>query len=91
MRKFKNKKETNVYEKGNHMVGIGPVKSRSVDYHNEKVKNYGEAKINAAKEFLSHYLKFSENELEDMEIVEMKLQGRMKFYICHRSFSTTWV
>ena len=66
LRKHRQKKEVDVYNKGNHMIGIGPVKKQSIDYHMEKERNYEDAKEKAVREFLGFYLKFSDEELEEM-------------------------
>ena len=73
MKKHRQKKEIDVYKKANHMIGIGPVKKQSIDYHMEKEHDYDDAKEKAVREFLEYYLKFSEEELEEMNIVETKL------------------
>ena len=57
------------------MIGIGPIKMKSINYHNEKVKKIYEAKVMSAKEFLGFFLKFEEDELKEMNIVETKLSS----------------
>ena len=73
LKKHKQKKEIDVYKKANHMIGIGPVTKQSIEYHMEKTNNYDDAKEHAVREFLEYYLKFSEDELDEMTIVETKI------------------
>ena len=74
-RKLRRKKMIDTFNKANHMIGLGPVKKRSIDYHYNLTKDYDLAKEEAVKEFLEFYLKFSKEEIEELDIVETKISN----------------
>ena len=58
------------------MIGIGPIVKQSLDFHHKKCKNFEEAKVAVAKEFLQYYLKYDDDELNDLGIVETQVAGK---------------
>ena len=64
MKKHRELKVRDVYDKANHMIGVCPIGQRAIDYHNKKTNNYEDAKIEAIKDFLGYHLKFTRDVLE---------------------------
>ena len=71
--KNKEEKKTNAATKVRKILGIGPIHNESIDFYMKQVKDYSEAKVLALKEYLMHFLKFSQEELDDMEVVETQV------------------
>ena len=57
------------------MVGLGPITRQSIDHHYKATGNIETAKIRAIREYLNCYLKFEEDEIESMEIMETLTAG----------------
>ena len=55
-----------------HMVGLGPISEKSIKHFEEVSNDKDEALVKASKEFLQYYLDFNQEELEKIEIVEVK-------------------
>ena len=50
------------------IVGLGPVHHDSIENYRKNNRNFEEVKRDAIDEFLSHFLKYSEEEIEDLKI-----------------------
>ena len=72
-KKRKNKIEEVTAEKASKMIGLGPITKESIDYFENKGHNFENAKNEAAKEYLAFFLKFSEKEIEKLQIVGTQL------------------
>ena len=72
-KKRKNKIEANTSEKASKMIGLGPITQESIDFFEKQGHNFEKAKHEAAKEYLSFFLKFSEQEIEKLNIVGTQL------------------
>ena len=51
-KKRKNKIEVNTAEKASKMVGLGPITLESIEHFEKEEKNFEEAKLEAAREYL---------------------------------------
>ena len=58
------------------MVGLGPIKQQSFNYFNKIMGNFSEAKKMAAVEYLTDYLKFSHNDMSDIDINNTKISPK---------------
>ena len=55
-----------------HMIGVGPIPRSSVEFFAEESESKDEAMKKAIKEYLSCYLQFDREEIEDLNILETK-------------------
>ena len=62
--------------KAKHIVGIGPILPKSLNYHMKKSKDNNAAKMNAVIEFLKHHLKYDDTEIEALTIRETQLSAK---------------
>ena len=53
-----------------HMIGIGPILKQSVGYFHDITSDLEEARRMAVNEYMMTYLQFSEEELENITIVD---------------------
>ena len=68
----KNDKMKEVSTKMKHMVGLGPVRSESIDFFEKQTNDRNEALIKAVQEYLEYKLNFDREEIEKIEIIEVK-------------------
>ena len=61
---------------GQCTLGLGPIKSKSMDYFYHITGDYEEAKIMAVVEYLTEYMKFDHEDLEEMEITDTKVSKK---------------
>ena len=71
-REKRHERMSEVASKMQHMVGIGPIRSVTIDYFQKKTGSLEEARRSAIREYLSYKLDFSDKELDKMEIKETK-------------------
>ena len=67
------KLQTEMAKKASLMVGIGPVTRGSIEHFKKFNNNFEDAKIEAVREFLTFYLKYSSGEAEELEISATQL------------------
>ena len=83
LRKLKQKeKKQELCTKMKYMIGVGPIEEESIKYFEGKTGDPAEARKEAVKEFLGHYLAFDNNELECLEIIETKKAANDKVIYC---------
>ena len=61
--------------KASHLLGVKPICKQAIDVHLQG-NSYETAKILAVKEYLSHYLKFDEQEMDEMNIKETLVSAK---------------
>ena len=62
--------------KARHMLGLGPIRQRSVDYFVDITADVELAKEMAIKEFMATYLQYTETELLEHDIVDSQISAR---------------
>ena len=55
-----------------HMVGVGPIPMESIQHFAKTSKNDTEAMIKSVKEYLKYYLKFEDEEIQQMNFMDAK-------------------
>ena len=73
MKKNKTVSQLKVTDKANKLIGIGPIYQKSIDHFFGILGDYMEAKIMAAKEYLSVRLKFTKEEMKEFEITDTQV------------------
>ena len=61
---------------GKCTIGVGPILKELINYFHKITGDYSLAKKMAAGEFLQGYLKFDENDMNDMDITDTKISGK---------------
>ena len=61
---------------GKCTIGVGPVKEQSYDYFNNITGDYNEAKKMAAAEYLTEYLKFNHQDMNDFDITDTRVSKK---------------
>ena len=74
--KTRKEKIRKVTDKARHILGIGPILPESLIYHQKRCKNFNDAKLEAVKEFLQHYLKFDTDKIENLSINETQMSAK---------------
>ena len=87
-RKFKNKlrkkkaaakkkaKQDDTTEKDERILGIGPIVASTLKFFMRKTNNIEKAKIGAVQEWLAFYLKFEDEEIQQMDINATQLAAK---------------
>ena len=65
----KMRKET-IATRAMRIIGLGPIEQKSIDIFMKDSKDYKEAKSRAVKEYLSFYLQFDEEDLDNVTILD---------------------
>ena len=78
IRNLKNRKRKReiTARKAKHLVGIAPVTNFSIEAHMKKTRDYTKAKILAVKEFLQHYLDYTDEELDKIKILDTLVSNK---------------
>ena len=82
LKKSKQKKKkddmvANAANKARHIIGLGPISNQSIEFHRKKTGgNYANAKKEAVKEYLSYFLNFSNEEIEEISIEETAVSSK---------------
>ena len=82
--KEKKQKEKEIKEKkirkaallGRYTIGVGPIMPESITYFNNITADYEEAKRMAGAEFLTEYLKFNHEDMQDLEITDTRISQK---------------
>ena len=56
--------------KARHILGLGPISYKTIDFHLKQSTNYKEAKKAAVHEYLAYFLNYTEEELKHIAIAE---------------------
>ena len=73
IRKRNMENQAKVTEKANKLIGIGPIYQQSIEHFYDILGDYTEAKIMAAKEYLTAQLRFSEDEMKNFDISDTQV------------------
>ena len=57
-------------------LGIGPIANQSIEYFHNITADYGEAKKMATTEFLTEYLKYDSEDLQELNITDTKISAK---------------
>ena len=74
-KKRKDKQSLNA-QKAGHILGLAPIHPETIQANMTNSKSYEEAKVIAVKEYLNYYLKFNEEELDEMQLGETKTAAK---------------
>ena len=58
--------------KARRMAGLGPITEHDINFQMDKTRDYSRAKKWAVKAHLAHYYRYSQDELDSLEILETK-------------------
>ena len=58
------------------IIGLHPIRKTPLDYFSKKTKNYNDAKIMAAKEYLENVIMFDKDEIEDVNITDTQVSKK---------------
>ena len=75
-------------EKANHIKGLGPITDTSLETHRRSTRDFERAKVLAVQDFLTGYLKFNSEELEDMNITQTSISAK-KDKVVYVAFNNT--
>ena len=78
-RKEKYKAETSL--KASRIVGIGPITKATVKHFEKVTNNFEKAKMEAVREYLQFYLRYEEDEIDDLGIIATQLAKDDYVYI----------
>ena len=72
------------------IIGLHPIRKTSLDYFSRKARNFNEAKIMAANEYLENVLMFDKKEIEDINITDTQVskKGDDVMYVTVNSLET---
>ena len=67
---------TSTSTKAMHIVGVSPVPLESIEFYRHSSKTFAEAKKKTAVEFLQHYLKYDNDKISEIKIMETQISGK---------------
>ena len=79
--KIKEKKRE-LCTKMRYMVGIGPIRDATIEYHENLNGNPEDARKDAVIEYLKYYLAYDDEEIEALEIIETKRAAKDDIIYC---------
>ena len=75
------KKKSSTSSKASMIVGLGPITKLSVDFFEKQLKDFEKAKYEAVKEYLSHFLNYESDEIEELGIESTQLAKDDVMYV----------
>ena len=83
MKKKLREKMSITAEKARHIIGVSPLCEKTIAHHRTNGRTYEEAKCEAIREYLSYFLDFTSEEIDNMEIKEtyMAANGDDTLYV----------